>query len=487
MKKKSLLLAVVICALLLVGSVSVFAVESPLDADRTAGFVSPSEVSLSDTGRFPDVAPKAWYYNYVTFVAANGLFSGYPDGTFLPDREMTRAEVARVLYAMEKEPDVAFKSSFLDVTAGDWYADAVEWAAANTVVAGYPDGTFRPDRSITRQEFVSMLYRYGQKKGYDVSASKALDLPDRADVAEYAEISFQWAMAEGIISGNQEANGVYLRPRNNTTRAQVAKMLSVFSVEYMKFGAVEKVEFLTDSYSVTVGNSVLITDGHMAVTPDTAYAEMTWISSNPAVAKVSRGVITGVAPGKATVTCTTFDGKSASLAVTVTAAPADPYRDVVDFMRLNGTPNGIDELDYFVFDSREQWDFHFGITLDTASDAIAFISESYNNEGHYGIYTMMVPNLKTKQCECQTVLVDDEEAVFWIGTTTLDAESFMKVDGIMLDSFECSEPAMAGAEMKATLAGDLEEDVHYILAELNGLFENMGLKVTIADFGFTHY
>ena len=76
MKKKSLLLAVVICALLLVGSVSVFAVESPLDADRTAGFVSPSEVSLSDTGRFPDVAPTAWYYNHVPFVAAHRLFRG---------------------------------------------------------------------------------------------------------------------------------------------------------------------------------------------------------------------------------------------------------------------------------------------------------------------------------------------------------------------------------------------------------------------------
>ena len=478
-----------ICALLLVGSVSVSAAEAPLDTVLPATFVSPSDAAPLDTGRFPDVAPKAWYYNYVTFAAANGLFSGYPDGTFLPDRAMTRAEVARVLYAMEKEPDVTFSSSFLDVTAGDWYADAVEWAAANTVVAGYPDGTFRPDRSITRQEFVSMLYRYGQKKGYDVSASKALDLPDRADVASYAQIAFQWAMAEGIISGNQEGDGVYLRPQNNTTRAQVAKMLSVFSVEYMKLGAVDKVEFLTDSYSVTVGNSVLITDGHMAVSPDTAYAEMTWTSSDESVVKVSRGVITGVAPGKVTVTCNTFDGKSASLAVTVTAVPADPYRDVVDYLRLNGTVNGADELDYIVVDSFEQWDLRFGITLDTASDTIAFISESYNNEELYGIYTMMVPDPKTKECECQVVLVDDEEAVFWVAKVTLNSEVLRRTDGISLDmdSIECSEPAMVGMEMRDLLSEYLEEDVHYILGELNGLFEDMGLKVTIADFGFTNY
>ena len=105
----------------------------------------------------------------------------------------------------------------------------------------------------------------------------------------------------------------------------------------------------------------------MAVSPDTAYAEMTWTSSDESVVKVSRGVITGVAPGKVTVTCTTFDGKSASLAVTVTAVPADPYRDVVDYLRLNGTVNGADELDYIVVDSFEQWDLRFGIPLDMDS------------------------------------------------------------------------------------------------------------------------
>ena len=103
-------------------------------------------------------------------------------------------------------------------------------------------------------------------------------------------------------NGNQEGDGVYLRPQNNTTRAQLAKMLSVFSVEYMKLGAVDKVEFLTDSYSVPF-----------------------------------------------------------------TAAPADPYRDVVNYLRLNGIVNGADELDYIVVDSFEQWDLRFGIPLDMDS------------------------------------------------------------------------------------------------------------------------
>ena len=488
--KKKLLFTVVVCAFLMLGSASVFAAEdeSSFNADLPLGFVSsPLEVSPSDVGYFPDVAPRFWYYNYVEFTAANGLFSGYSDGTFLPDREMTRAEVARVLYAMEKAPKVTFKNTFSDVKSGNWFADAVEWAASVGVVAGYTDGRFGPNDKITRQDFVAMLYRYGQMKEYDVSASKELTFPDSGNVSYYAETAFKWAMAEDIISGSREGNDVYLLPKNNTTRAQVAKMLSVFSVEYLNLGAVETVEFLTDSYSVTVGNSVLITDGHLAVTPKTAYAEMTWTSSDESVAKVSRGVITGVAPGKATVTCTTFDGKTASLAVIVTATPADPYRDVVDYLRLHGTVNGADELDYIIVDSWEQWKLRFGITLDTASDAIAFISDSYNNEDLYGIYTMMVPNPKTKECECQIILEDDYEAVFWVGKATLNTEAFMKIDGIPLDSFECSEPGMAGTEMKDLLSEYLEEDVHFILGELNGLFEDMGLKVTIADFGFTHY
>ncbi|MGM9567142.1 MAG: S-layer homology domain-containing protein [Clostridia bacterium] len=490
MKKKLLFLIVVVCAFLMLGSVSVFAAdtEAVFNAELPVGLASsPSEVSPSDAGYFPDVAPKFWYYNYIEFTAANDLFNGYPDGTFRPDREMTRAEVARVLYAMEKEPEVTFQSAFLDVTAGDWFADAVEWAASVGVVAGYTDGRFGPDDKITRQDFVAMLYRYGQMKKYDVSASKELTLPDSGDVADYAETAFKWAMAEDIITGNKEGDSVYLRPKNNTTRAQVAKMLSVFAVNYMNLGAVDKVEFLADSYSVTVGNSVLIIDGHLAVSPKTAYAEMTWTSSDESVAKVSRGVITGVAPGNATITCTAFNGKTASLAVTVTATPADPYQDVVDYLRLHGTVNGADELDYIIVDSWEQWKLRFGITLDTASDAIAFISDSYNNEDLYGIYTMMVPNPKTKECECQIILEDDYEAVFWVGKATLNTGAFMKIDGIPLDSFECSEPAMASTEMKDLLSEYLEDDVHFILGELNGLFEDMGLKVTIKDFGFTNY
>ena len=172
---------------------------------------------------FTDVNADDWFYDPVVWAYDEGLMTGTSATTFEPNTSTTRAMIVAILYRLEDGP-AANGAPFSDVADGDWYADAVNWAASVGIVAGFEDGTFRPNAPITREQMAAILYNYAQWKGYDVS-SRA-DLSRYSDQpSEWAEDVMQWAVAEGLISGTSATT---LDPQGHATRAQVASILQRF-------------------------------------------------------------------------------------------------------------------------------------------------------------------------------------------------------------------------------------------------------------------
>ena len=187
-----------------------------------------------DTGvnnPFTDVRPDDWFYEAVMFVYQNGLMEGTGDTVFAPGMTTTRSMLATLLYRLEGEPAVTGGSAFTDVADSAWYADAVSWAAENGIVGGYGGGLFGPEDNITREQLATILYRYAQAKGHDVSVGEdtnILSYTDALEISEYAIPAMQWACGAGIIQGN----GGYLNPQGDATRAEIATMLMRFCGYY---------------------------------------------------------------------------------------------------------------------------------------------------------------------------------------------------------------------------------------------------------------
>ena len=180
---------------------------------------------------FTDTDPAAWYHDGVHFCLDEGLMEGYGDGIFGPNNNLSRAQLVQTLYNKEGRPAVTGESAFDDVAGDAWYADAVIWAAANGVVDGYGNGKYGPNDPITREQLATILYRYAQAKGYDVSVGEdtnILSYTDALETSEYAIPAMQWACGAGIIQGN----GGYLNPQGDATRAEIATMLMRFCGYY---------------------------------------------------------------------------------------------------------------------------------------------------------------------------------------------------------------------------------------------------------------
>lgn len=183
-------------------------------------YVEP-DPSTSVADIFDDIQPGAWYEDAVQFAYDEGIMTGTSKTTFEPNTTTTRGMIVSILHRLEGNP-VVTEEAFSDVSADDWYGKAVAWASSEGIVGGYGDGTFQPNKAITREEMASILYRYAQYKDQDVSARADLTKYTDADqVGAWAEEVMQWANAEGLINGMTEDT---LVPQGNATRAQVAAM-----------------------------------------------------------------------------------------------------------------------------------------------------------------------------------------------------------------------------------------------------------------------
>lgn len=175
---------------------------------------------------FSDVRIADWFYNDVKYVYEKGMMAGTAADVFAPNATTTRAMIVTILYRLEGSPAVTGTSSFVDVPAGQWYTDAVNWAAANQIVKGTSATTFAPNDSITREQMAAILYRYAQYKGYDVTKKADLSgYSDNGQVSAYAKDALAWANAAKLING---VTNTTLAPQGNATRAQVSAILHRF-------------------------------------------------------------------------------------------------------------------------------------------------------------------------------------------------------------------------------------------------------------------
>ena len=173
---------------------------------------------------FSDMAFGTWYYQNVRFAAANGLVNGYTDGTFRPENTIKRSEVVSILYRAAGSPAPTGDADFPDVAERDWFAPAVAWARAQGVVLGYDDGMFHPERPVTRAQLAVFFCRYAAAKP---DGDAAIDsFPDRADVPGWARNEMAWAVDRGLVNGSRIDGIDYLKPLNQATRAQFVAILN---------------------------------------------------------------------------------------------------------------------------------------------------------------------------------------------------------------------------------------------------------------------
>lgn len=167
-----------------------------------------------------------WAYSAIKRVYNRGLMLGVSDTRFAPNQALSRAMLVTVLYRLADEPDVTADNPFTDVPAGQWYTNAVIWAAANGIVSGFGDGTFRPNAPATRAQAAVMLCGYAKLAGRDTTQRADLSAyADAAEIPSWALAEMQWANAAQLIRGRSDT---ILAPNAGTTRAEMAKILSTF-------------------------------------------------------------------------------------------------------------------------------------------------------------------------------------------------------------------------------------------------------------------
>lgn len=178
---------------------------------------------------YADVYKTDWYYEDVSKATEYGILNGGANGIFAPNDNTTRAQTAKVLYAVSGDAEVPYQPIFPDVAKEMWYSPAVMWAVQKKVVFGHDDHTFRPDDPVTREDFVVMLYRYLGSPA--VSGGKLKTYSDNRKVSSYAKNAMEWAAEVGLLRGYEDNT---IRPQNPIIRAELATLMARFYEQYVK-------------------------------------------------------------------------------------------------------------------------------------------------------------------------------------------------------------------------------------------------------------
>ena len=194
------------------------------------GVVAPAILAATP---FQDVPEDAWFADAVAWAYAHEITSGTTPTTFSPHANVTRGEFVTFLHRITVHPDpdpdseddpIEISSEFSDVTDPNrFFFEAVNWAADNEIVTGWPDGTFRPNAHITRQELATMLYRFAEFEECNLSAHPGplSQFTDHQSISDFAITPMRWATNRGIVQGR----GRRIHPRNTATRAESLTML----------------------------------------------------------------------------------------------------------------------------------------------------------------------------------------------------------------------------------------------------------------------
>ena len=177
-----------------------------------------------DRNPFEDVKETDWFYDIVMEMVKAGVVNGKTPTTFEPNSNVTRAEFVTMLYRYDGENKVDAPFVFTDVEKDFWYTDPIAWAAANGIVNGMTPTTFEPDTQITREQIVTILYRYAKYANLDTTASDDLSAFADADkVSDWALDAMKWAVANGIVNGDEKSR---INPQDYATRAEAVAMIA---------------------------------------------------------------------------------------------------------------------------------------------------------------------------------------------------------------------------------------------------------------------
>lgn len=247
---------------------------------------------------FTDVSRSDWYYQFVDYVTSKGYFNGVADKTFAPADNMTRAMFVTVLFRFDGAKGDRSQSAFTDVAPGEWYTDAINWAAANRIVDGVGDGKFAPNDPITRAQMCTMIERYLAlyKKAWKVTLPETGSVSVMVDenaIPAYALAAVKQCQRHGLVNGFEDGT---FRPNELSTRAQVAAV--IYRMSYLVQGAKPD-----NTPSVNPGGTV----NPPVNPPVTAYTYALYFDANG-------GTLIGASPVTQTTTSTTY-----SFPVTATA------------------------------------------------------------------------------------------------------------------------------------------------------------------------
>lgn len=247
---------------------------------------------------FTDVSRSDWYYQFVDYVTSKGYFNGVADKTFAPADNMTRAMFVTVLFRFDGAKGDRSQSAFTDVAPGEWYTDAINWAAANRIVDGVGDGKFAPNDPITRAQMCTMIERYLAlyKKAWKVTLPETGSVSvmvDESAIPAYALAAVKQCQRHGLVNGFEDGT---FRPNELSTRAQVAAV--IYRMSYLVQNAKPD-----NTPSVNPGGTV----NPPVNPPVTAYTYALYFDANG-------GTLIGASPVTQTTTSTTY-----SFPVTATA------------------------------------------------------------------------------------------------------------------------------------------------------------------------
>lgn len=176
---------------------------------------------------FDDVQVEDWSYPAILFVTRSGFFSGKTASSFDPNSTMTRGTMVTALYRLAGEPTVKEKATFSDVLAHYYYSDPIAWAESADIVKGYSAERFGPEDEITREQVAQILFRYADQAGFDATKVALADAyPDGNKVSAWARDGVAWAVSSGILSGKPDGR---LDPGGKITRAEVATIFQRFA------------------------------------------------------------------------------------------------------------------------------------------------------------------------------------------------------------------------------------------------------------------
>ncbi len=210
------------------------AVEVKENEDGTYTFTMPaSNVTVTATVykcpslAYTDLDVTQWYHPYVDYAITHDLMEGVGDGVFAPEKTVTRAQMAGILWNLEGQPVVNYLMTFTDVPDGKWYTEAIRWAASEGIISGFGDGTFRPEDTITREQMAAMLYFYERKLGsggFTGDWEFHLTFDDAADISPWAREAVAWCTMKGVITGSDNK----FNPSGSSKRAHLATILALY-------------------------------------------------------------------------------------------------------------------------------------------------------------------------------------------------------------------------------------------------------------------